>query len=159
MSTKVKYILMISLVALVLLVDLTTKAIFGDCEFFNVIPNVIDFETNHGNDGVAFGLLSGKKWLLIILTLCLIAIMLFFDIRYKQKGKIYSIGFAFMIGGAIGNFVDRICFGYVRDFIKFAFMPNFPTFNFADSFLCVGVTLICIHLLFLMPKNYGKKDI
>lgn len=159
MSIKAKYILMTSLVAVVLLADLITKAIFGDCEFFNVIPHLIDFETNYGNDGVAFGLLSGKKWLLIILTLCLIAVMIFVDVKFKQKGKVYTIGFAFMLGGAIGNLVDRICFGYVRDFIKFAFMPSFPTFNIADSFLCVGVVLICIHLLFLMPKNDGKKDI
>jgi len=159
MSIKAKYILLSCLVCVVLLVDLITKAVFGDTEFFNVIPYLIDFETNNGNDGVAFGLLSGKKWLLIILTLSLIAVMIFFDIKFKQKGKVYTIGFAFLLGGAIGNLVDRICFGYVRDFIKFAFYPSFPTFNIADSFLCLGVVLICVHLLFLMPKDDGKKDI
>lgn len=59
-----------------------------------------------------------------------------------------------IFGGAIGNLYDRIAFGYVRDFIKLDFM-NFPIFNIADSFLCVGVFLFCIFLIFVEARS-GK---
>ena len=159
MKLKNKYILVILISGLVIALDLITKQIFGNTEFKNIIPNIINFETNHGNDGVAFGMFSGNRLVLCIVSCCLVFVLILCDIFFKQNSKLYNIGFSFMLGGAIGNLIDRLCLGYVRDFINFSFWGNFPTFNIADSFLTIGVIFICIHLLFLMPKNDGRKNI
>ena len=61
-----------------------------------------------------------------------------------------------MIGGAVGNLVDRIMLNYVRDFIFLDFWPTFPIFNIADSFLCVGTVMLAIFLVFFSDKKEGK---
>lgn len=155
MTLKKKYILMSSIVAFVLICDLVTKAIFGDIEFTKIIPFLIDFESNHGNDGAAFGMFGGKKILLILIALFFLGVMFLVDWLFKYNSKTYIFGFSFMVGGALGNLIDRIFLGYVRDFIVFDFWKSFPTFNVADSFLCVGVVLICICLIF--GKSKGSK--
>jgi signal peptidase II len=76
----------------------------------------------------------------------------------KIKSKTYTIGFGLIIAGAIGNFIDRIMLGYVRDFIMFDFWHSFPIFNFADCCIVIGVVLVSIHYIFLSRKadNNGK---
>lgn len=147
MTKKRKYLIMVAVVAIVVACDLVTKAIFEDANNIKVIPYLINFQTNGGNEGVAFGAMSGKKVLLIVIAIALILGLIIFDIFYKQKSLFYTIGFGFVMGGAVGNLVDRIWLGYVRDFIEFDFWKSFPIFNFADSFICIGVCLLCICVL------------
>ena len=61
-----------------------------------------------------------------------------------------------MIGGAVGNLIDRVAFKYVRDFIFLDFFPTFPIFNLADSFLCVGAVMLAIYILFMSGKKSEK---
>lgn len=118
------------------------KVIDVDC-----IPNVIDFKLLT-NNGAMFGILSGKKFLFIVTTV--IGLGLF---GYMLKdGSIkstpfYTLGILLCIAGAIGNFIDRVFIGQVRDFITFGFM-NFASFNFADMCMCVGIAMIVIDCLF-----------
>jgi signal peptidase II len=66
------------------------------------------------------------------------------------------IGLAFVLGGAVGNLIDRIFLGGVRDFIRFDFF-DFPVFNIADSFLTVGCVMLAVFILFLYrPKGENK---
>ena len=80
------------------------------------------------------------------------------------KTKTYSAGLGLILAGAIGNFVDRIALGYVRDFIMFDFWHSFPIFNFADCCIVIGAALVCIHFIFLskpdkdVTKNKSKAD-
>lgn len=62
-----------------------------------------------------------------------------------------------ILGGGIGNFYDRVAFGYVRDFIYTDFM-RFPTYNVADSFLTVATILIAIYAIFIMPKEISSEQ-
>jgi len=159
MKVKTKYIVLISVIAVVIAIDLITKVLFGDISYTEIIPKLINFETNHGNDGAAWGIFGGKKGLLIAIGLLGFIVFLLIDIFVlKSRSKIYTIGLGMYLGGTIGNLIDRIFLGYVRDFINFTFLPNFPTFNFADSFLCVGAVLLCVYLVFYFSKEKDGKD-
>lgn len=138
----------------VLVVDLTTKHFLFDVEYKNIIPKVISFASNGGNSGAAFGIFSGNATVLAVVSIGMIVGLFLFNHYVKKKTWLYCISFAFVLGGAIGNLVDRICFSYVRDFIYLDFLPEFPIFNFADSFLVIGAILLVVFILFFS----GKKD-
>lgn len=159
MKLRTKYILLASVVVVAVVVDLITKVLFGDICFKEIIPNLIHFETNHGNDGAAWGLFSGKKGLLILIGIAGLMVFVLLDVFVlKSQSKVYTIGLGLYLGGTIGNLIDRIYLGYVRDFINFSFIPSFPTFNFADSFLCVGAVLLCVYLIFFCNKEKNGRD-
>ena len=111
------------------------------------IPHLIDFRLLT-NDGAMFGFLSGKKVLFIIVTIIGLGL---FGYMLKSgdiiKYPFYTIGLLLCFSGALGNFIDRIIIGQVRDFITFGFM-NFASFNFADMCMCVGIGMIFIDVLF-----------
>jgi len=143
--------------AVVLVLDLVTK-IFLWGGGFTVIPSVLSVPTEKvRNYGAAFGL-SLPIWFLIVMTFAILALGICFYIRFKRgrKSKLYNIGCAFILGGAIGNLADRIFLGYVRDFIRFDFF-NFPIFNLADAFLNIGLVLIVIYLIFFSRERKSAK--
>jgi len=84
------------------------------------------------NTGAAFGILQGQNLFLILISLIALG---FFILYYKK----YQIASMFVISGIIGNLIDRIFLGYVRDFIDLRF---WPVFNLADSFMVVGIGLL-----------------
>ena len=94
------------------------------------------------NTGAAFGILEGSRSLFIIFTLALIvaAVVLW----KKPKMKRYRFPVSLVIAGAVGNCIDRICRGYVVDFIDFTY---WPVFNVADIAVCVGVCVLAIKIL------------
>ncbi len=142
---------------LVLVVDLTTKHFLSDIVYFNLIPGVISIATNYGNPGAAFGWLAGNTVLLVIISLALIIGLLVFNHFVKNKSNFYLIGFGFVMGGAIGNLIDRIMPPHlVRDFIFLDFFPQFPIFNFADTFLCIGAVMLAIFIIFMAGKKNEK---
>ena len=153
MTNKNKYIF-ISLFGLGLIgIDILTKILF-EGKSIVLIKNFLTLESTH-NYGAGLGILSGKTVLLIVLTIVFLLIFVLYDIFAKNKNKLYVIAFSFILGGAIGNLIDRIFLGYVRDFIhiNLNIMPYY--FNFADVFLTVGVILFIIEILF---KREHKKD-
>lgn len=102
------------------------------------------------NYGAAFGILKGKKTFFIIMTLIvLIGIISFMIKNYYSINKLLRIGISMLLGGAIGNFIDRIRLGYVVDFISFKLIGryDFPVFNIADIAIVIGTGLILILVL------------
>ena len=152
MKTKTKYILMAGIIVIALAVDLISKQAFSDIAYTRVIPYIIAFQTNGGNSGAAFGIFSKSTTFLIIISIVIVACMLCVDLILKIKSKTYTIGFGLIMAGAIGNFIDRITLGYVRDFIMFDFWHSFPIFNFADCCIVIGAVLVCVHYIFLSRK-------
>ena len=110
------------------------------------IPHVVELRFVL-NQGMAFSLLSGKQLFLIIATsaaLLAVAYVLFF----RSRGKyLQQAALILVLGGGIGNLIDRIATGVVVDYINVLFM-NFAIFNFADICVCVGVGLLMVWVLF-----------
>ena len=150
------WIKIITSLVFVLVADLVTKHFLFHVEYFNLIPNVISISGNVENTGAAWGILSGKTvWLILISALMILALFIFNQF-IKNKNTFYCISFGFVIGGAIGNLIDRAVLNHVRDFIFLDFWPTFPVFNVADSFLCVGAVMMAIFILFMQGNKSEK---
>ena len=124
-----------------------------------IIPNFL-YITYVKNTGAAWSMLSNQTLFLIIISIIETIVLIYFLVKYmKKKGKenlLYRISLSLMIGGAIGNLIDRIQLGYVRDFIDtYPFGYNFPVFNIADSALSIGVVLLIIQFLLEERKEKG----
>lgn len=107
------------------------------------------------NRGAAFSILEGKQIFLVgLTTLILLALTVFILMdRIKSKFLIWSL--ALVIGGGIGNLIDRVLRGFVVDYLDFRII-DFAVFNFADCCVVVGTGLIMIYVLFLDRKNSSK---
>ncbi len=112
-----------------------------------VIPNFLEFIYTE-NDGVAFSMFSGNRTFIIILSLCLILVLLYYlkkDEKRNVDGKLNCITYGLLFGGIIGNLIDRIIRGVVIDYISFnIFSYHFPVFNVADIAITIGVILMFI---------------
>ncbi|MCB2291965.1 signal peptidase II [Clostridium algoriphilum] len=101
------------------------------------------------NRGAAFGILQNKLILLALVTLLVIAGMIYYIIKYRPKSKFLRISFALIISGALGNLYDRLFYKYVVDFILLHYKEiyYFPTFNIADSLVVVGTLILAISIV------------
>lgn len=108
------------------------------------------------NRGAAFGILQGFRYLFAVITLAVLIILIVFLIKnYNKIPFIYLLSFSLLIGGTIGNFIDRIRLHYVIDFISMKFFGyDFAIFNFADVFIVVGTILISIGILLHDNKRW-----
>lgn len=143
-------------IVLVLVLDLISKHYLFLVDYKNLIPNVISISSNGGNTGAAWGIFSGQRIALIIVSVVMIIALLIFNYFIKRKNTFYCISFGFIIGGALGNLFDRVFLGYVRDFIFLDFFPTFPVFNIADSFLTIGAIMMAIFILFMAGAKNEK---
>lgn len=101
--------------------------------------------TYTNNTGAAFSILTGKRILLILVSLIVIGILIYYIKKTKIEKKINKIALSLVIGGSIGNLIDRIVKGAVIDFLDFKiFGYNYPIFNLADTFIVLGVFLLLI---------------
>lgn len=111
----------------------------------SVIDNLFSL-TYVENKGVAFGMFSDMRWVFVALTSALLAIIIFYMFKKRPKGKFFYICAALIIGGGIGNLIDRIFYGYVIDYLSLSFFP--PVCNFADYCITAGTIMLVIYLLF-----------
>ena len=151
------FIKILFVIILVLVADLVTKHFLFHVDYFNLIPGVLSISTNGGNDGAAWGILSGETVTLIIVTIVMIIALCVFNFFIKKKNMFYCLSFGFILGGALGNLIDRIMLGYVRDFIFLDFMPTFPIFNVADGFICIGAIMMVLFIIFTPSKKKEEK--
>lgn len=103
------------------------------------------------NTGAAFSLLSGQRWLLLAVTVLLLAGLLYVLHRNWLKNAFGRTGLRLIISGAVGNMIDRFLLGYVVDLFDFRLI-HFPIFNVADILLCVGVGMIAVYILLMEPR-------
>ena len=142
---------MISIIILsliVLSIDQVSKILIANTIDINssieVIKNFFYLTYTH-NTGAAFSILTGKRLLLIIIAIVILIILFNYIKKNKTNNKLEILAFSLIIGGSIGNLIDRIIRGYVVDFLDFKiFGYNFPIFNLADTFIVIGVILIVI---------------
>ena len=150
-----------TIIILVIAVDMITK---------NIVMNVVGiggshitvvdrffYITCHRNSGAAWGILKEGRVFFLVLTTVLLIAMLFALIRFKDP--FLRIALAFVIGGALGNYIDRLAVGSVVDFLDFyIFGYNFPTFNAADSAIVLGSALLLIYSIRYKPPQAGKPE-
>lgn len=181
LAAKVELIVL----AAAIILDLVSKAIVGATmgvgEAVTVIPKFLNFRYVR-NDAAAFGSSFGLDKVLgpmgvrvIFIIISIAAIGLFGYLMYKSRGKktMIRLAYALIIGGAFGNLVDRVAFGYVRDFVEIVYFgltifgsTSFAIFNIADAALVVGVILFAVYFIFIYKepakkggaKKSGAKD-
>ena len=86
--------------------------------------------------------------LVIIISVVVIGFLLFYIYKNKGNNKLENVSYAFILGGAISNLIDRLVYGYVIDFLDFEILSyDAPIFNLADTFIVIGVILFLINTL------------
>ena len=130
-----------------------------------LIPGVLQLTSAH-NRGAAWGMMQGGRIFFIVLTVVVCGLLLTYLLkRRKALPPVPRVILALILAGAIGNLIDRIVLGYVRDMIYFILI-DFPIFNVADSALTIGCVLLCVNILFmkegtfpeLKEKKQGRDD-
>ncbi len=160
----IRFGVFLAVVTVLLTADLLTKYFFYDkadpAITISVIPHIINFKRLPDlNFGAAWGILGGKQVFLIVMSFVFLVIFVVYYIKEKNKTWLMNITFGFLIAGCLGNLIDRLFLGGVRDFIQFDFWKSFPTFNFADIVLCVGIVLFLLYLIVSLVKSKRAKEI
>ncbi len=128
-----------------------------------VLGNFMRFTATY-NEGAIFGLMKGRAAdiAFFVITVAATPLYVYFLIRSRTRSVWGQIGFAFIVGGALGNAIDRgfvhtqdtFFSGQVRDFISFSIFP--PIFNVADSFLTIGVVMAVLAIVVFDPDSLVK---
>ncbi len=148
-SYALRFIQLLPIVLVIAILDQAVKAIVIRrmylSESITVLPNILTITRIH-NSGIAFGLFPGMPNLFIVVTLLSMCAVLYFYLTVIPRGALLTVGCGLIMGGALGNLIDRFCMGYVVDYIYFSF---WPAFNVADSSVTVGVAILMISFFFV----------
>jgi signal peptidase II len=158
--------------AFLVVIDQISKwAVVTYMELNENIPVIGEFFAiySHRNRGAAFGILQNQRWLFIAVTVVFVAGVVWLMVRTLRSGKrqrLFMSGLTLLLGGAIGNFIDRVTTGEVVDFLKFHFEFSlfgldvdytYPIFNVADIGVVVGALLLILDTL--INGRESKKEI
>lgn len=139
-------------VCLVVALDQVTKFLIYGTAARSILGNIVWFESTL-NTGVAFSMFSGAGIVFIVISSLASALMLYLIISNRFfKTKFEKITLGVILGGTIGNLIDRIAFNGVRDFIYLKFI-NFAIFNVADMAITLGVIVLCVYYLVVTIKK------
>lgn len=126
-------------------------------ETFPIIENVLHF-TYVRNTGAAFGMLKDQRWVFLLVSSIAIVALSVYLWKNRKGSKLLNVGMCFIIGGGIGNMIDRCILGYVIDFIDVRLI-NFAVFNVADSFVCVGVGIFALAVILDEIKTMKEEKV
>ena len=169
MKKNIRYILEVLLFGALVAVDLISKSIVFDLSenksSFVVLDKIFAI-TLARNTGASFSILSGQLTFLTIMPIiAIVAIIALLVIRPNLPTNL-RLGTILIAGGALGNLVDRLAFGYVRDFIDYVFLDTFFGINFAignvaDLLLLMGVIMLVVYIIFEFKDEdfYSKKKL
>ncbi len=171
---KMEYIVMASLFALDLISKAIVNATTGVNQTVVLIPNFLNIHNIHNYDA-AFGSewmtnalgSMGSRILFSIFAVIASVVFIFILIRNKGGNRLLRVAFAMLVAGALGNCIDRMFLGYVRDFVEFVYFgftiagqDSFYVFNIADAELVIGVILVLIYFIFMYrDKPEDKKAV
>lgn len=103
------------------------------------------------NRGAAFSILENHRWVYMVFSIIAMALIVYLLVVEYRRHILLNISLAMVLGGGIGNMIDRIRLEYVIDFFQFEFV-NFAIFNVADVFITCGTVLLAVYILFIEPK-------
>ena len=150
------------IVLILVIIDQGTKFAFVN-KNIDVIPNVLRFNTVQ-NRGGAFGVGQNSTFSFIVANIIVLGIILkFISMQAKQLDKKTIFALSLVLGGGVGNLIDRLFKGYVVDFIDINGLFNFPNFNLADVYVVIGFVLLALFFAMFannvrMEKNKKVKD-
>ena len=166
LKKKIKNILiLVSIILGGIIFDQLTKILVStNMELYqsiSVIRGVFNI-TYIQNRGAAFGMLSGHRWVFMVVSTIAIIAMCVYLFRFCKEGTFFKVGLSLVISGGIGNMIDRVILGYVVDMIEATFIEtlfgwSFAIFNVADSFVCVGAGIVIFCLIRDIIKDYKKE--
>jgi len=140
----------LSISTIVIALDLVTKHLIQSAFVFGEQLKITSFFdlVHYHNEGAAFGFLNNaggwQKWFFTAIA-AIAAIVITYLIKKNSTQKLFCLGLALVLGGALGNLYDRVTLGYVVDFLNFHWdIHAFPAFNVADSSISVGVALLLL---------------
>ncbi|HET7636870.1 MAG TPA: signal peptidase II [Candidatus Limnocylindria bacterium] len=144
--------------AVILVADQLTKALvvanIDPGERIDVIGDVVQL-WHAQNAGAAFSLFQGGLLLFLVVSVVALAMVAYFHRAFRGESRWLQLILGMVLGGTLGNLVDRIRLGYVTDFLSVGIgQTRWPTFNVADSALVVGIGLLVIYLAFL---DHGRE--
>lgn len=137
----------LTLVIVILLDQGSKYAVKNYMDLYESIPIIPDIFhlTYIENPGAAFGILAHKRIFFIIITMIILGAIIYFYYKVGKKNKIMAISLGLVVGGAIGNLIDRSMIGTVTDFFDFRI---WPVFNIADSAIVIGMIIFAYQFLF-----------
>ncbi len=134
----------------IILADQYSKNIINTHYHLIINKNFVFFNIDYvKNYGAAFNLLSGSRLILSLVSILVSIVLVYVILKKNNINRLDLLSYSFLLGGAIGNGIDRISRGFVIDFININFI-NFPVFNFADISINIGLIL----LLYAFIKKY-----
>lgn len=141
--------LMIILTIIFLIIDIVSKLVVSNLmvvgDSIVVISNFF-YITYVRNTGAAWSIFSDKTLGIIIVSLIIITLIIYYILKNRPKSRIEMVGYSMILGGALGNLIDRVIYGYVIDFLDFyIFGYNYPIFNLADTFIFIGVLVLILY--------------
>lgn len=145
---KKRNVILIGIFVVGIMLDQISKFIVASnmhlYESITIIPNFFSI-TYAQNTGAAWSMLEGKMLFFYIITIVASVLLLIYFRSLEEYQKLSMLGVVLMLSGTMGNFIDRVVFQYVRDFLDFIiFGYDFPIFNIADCCLCIGVALLLL---------------
>ena len=148
-------VILIAVIAAVIGLDQLTKWLtvvnLAEYESFPLWQDVLHF-TYVKNTGMAFGMLKDHRWVFMVFSTIAIVALIVYLFRFRPESRWMQVSMAMIIGGGIGNMIDRVFLGYVVDFIDVTLI-NFAVFNVADSFVCVGAGIMILCLVLDLIKE------
>ncbi len=140
-----KYLTVFSTALIIIIIDQVAKFLiktnFQLNQTLPIINNIFHLTYIH-NFGAGFGILQHQKYFLIFISIIVIGFIFYYLDRVRNNERLLQMLVGFVLGGTIGNLTDRIINGYVIDFLDFGI---WPIFNFADSFVTIGVIGLIIY--------------
>jgi signal peptidase II len=161
---KRKYLILGLITPIVLILDQATKLyvdrVMKLYQSIIVIQNFFDI-TYLRNKGAAFSFLSGFSYRLpffILVSLVAVAVIIYIFRKLKPEQNLAAVALSLILGGAVGNLIDRVRLGEVIDFIYVHWYEHYwPAFNVADSAICVGVFLVALEMFMEERRSAGSQ--
>ena len=152
--------LIVSIILIVVIIGLDQVSKLLVCEYvkpvgsISILSNVLSF-TYVENYGAAFGILKSERWFFIIVSLIMILAFMYLLFFKKVKNKWLIASSVLLIGGGVGNLIDRIFKGYVIDFISLSFFK--PVCNLVDYFITAGAVCLIMYIVFFYKETEQKE--
>ena len=136
------------------LIVVSKMELHGEAPF---IPGLIRFYRTE-NTGAAFSLFAEHRWVFMVFSAVALVAIAVILVKWLRRHPLLTISLSMILGGGIGNMIDRVANGYVVDFLDLQFM-NFAVFNVADIFVTCGSILLAVYILLFEAKTEPKQNV